>query len=795
MQNHYCFPKPNILLWILLILFLIFSQGIYAQKRIEIHVSPKGKSKNKGNFKSPLPDLAAALDKAKGLKLKNDKARNIEIIVHEGEYHLTKSLLISPDLSGLRIRGEGKVVLKGSRVLPKLDWKPYQNGIFTAKIESIEEISQLVVNDKVQVLARYPNYNEQGGHWQGHAADAIATERIAGWKNPIGAIVHAMHGYEWGDFHYKITGLKPDGSPILEGGHQNNRPAPMHPKYRMIENVLEELDSPGEWFLDQKSRFLYFFPEKNLDLNSARLEAVFLKNIIQIAGGFETPVRNVSIESLHIEHANRTIMEHYEPLLRSDWTIFSGGALFITGAENCLVQDCVFEGLGGNAIFLSGYNREISVNGNLIHDCGASGICFVGESAAVRSPSFQYNEFIPAAKMDTEFGPKAPFYPKNCIAANNLIYRTGRLEKQTAGIQIAMSMNITLLHNSIYEVPRAGINIGDGTWGGHLLAFNDVFDTVLESGDHGSFNSWGRDRYWHPDRRQLDSLSSVHPEWILLDAFQPTIIRNNRFRCDHGWDIDLDDGSSNYKIYNNLCLQGGLKLREGFYRTVENNVLVNNGFHPHVWFVNSGDIFRKNIVFMPHADILLNGWGKEVDFNLFADETALQKTKVKGVDAHSMAGNPLFRDAQNGDFSVLSGSKALQLGFVNFPMDSFGVQKSELKRLAKTPIIPALLLQNDATNANNPVQWLDYQVKTISTLGEQSAAGLGEMSGVLILEVPKETSTLLLKGDVIVGAEGDKISSFLDLQKAQQAVTWTKRINLLIIRNQLEMKILLDLEH
>ncbi len=46
---------------------------------------------------------------------------------------------------------------------------------------------------------------------------------------------------------------------------------------------------------------------------------------------------------------------------------------------------------------------------------------------------------------------------------------------------------------------------------------------------------------------------------------KPTVIlRNNRWRCDHGWDIDLDDGSTNYHIYNNLTLNGGIKLREGF---------------------------------------------------------------------------------------------------------------------------------------------------------------------------------------------------------------------------------------
>jgi hypothetical protein len=29
---------------------------------------------------------------------------------------------------------------------------------------------------------------------------------------------------------------------------------------------------------------------------------------------------------------------------------------------------------------------------------------------------------------------------------------------------------------------------------------------------------------------------------------------------------------------------------------VENNILVNNGYHPHVWYADSADVFRRNIV-------------------------------------------------------------------------------------------------------------------------------------------------------------------------------------------------------
>ena len=92
------------------------------------------------------------------------------------------------------------------------------------------------------------------------------------------------------------------------------------------------------------------------------------------------------------------------------------------------------------------------------------------------------------------------------------MFELGYVEKQSAGVQLSMCQGITVSHNTIYDVPRAGINISEGTWGGHIIGYNDVFNTVKESGDHGSFNSWGRDRYWHPNKRYL------------IQLWQPTLI-------------------------------------------------------------------------------------------------------------------------------------------------------------------------------------------------------------------------------------------------------------------------------
>jgi hypothetical protein len=65
--------------------------------------------------------------------------------------------------------------------------------------------------------------------------------------------------------------------------------------------------------------------------------------------------------------------------------------------------------------------------------------------------------------------------------------------------------------------------------------------------------------------------------------------RITRRSIGRGWDVDLDDGSSNYETYNNLFLRGGLKLREGFHRHVRKNIAVNNALYPHVWYANCGD--------------------------------------------------------------------------------------------------------------------------------------------------------------------------------------------------------------
>lgn len=795
------YASTNIIRFTLFILlgYYYLPNPVLAQQSADskrIYVSLHGNDRNPGTKAKPYVSPQAGINAASKLK-KEGFNGEIELILLPGKYHLDKPIQIHPEVSGtearpftIRAEIERNVSLSGAKLL-KLRWKKIERGLWKAEVPKELYFQELFADGNRLVRARYPNFDAHIAPFNGYAADAISPERTSAWKDPKGAIVHALHVGRWGGFHYRVLSKDSKGQLALEGGAQNNRPSKMHDTYRYVENVFEELDTALEWYLDKHTATLYYLPEAGKDPNKQTFEVPILENIITIMGTEANPVHDIKIQGIRYIHTAPTFMKTAEPLLRSDWTIYRQGAIKLEGALRCTISNSDFSDLGGNAVFISNYNQAVVIRDNLIERIGAGAINFVGGADAVRSPSFRYENFVAERDMDTIRGPKTNNYPTQCEANGNLIRHIGLIEKQVAGIQIAMASSIRIYHNTIYQVPRAGINIGDGTWGGHDIAFNDVFHTVLETSDHGAFNSWGRDRFWHPNRGQMDALVAKHPKWILLDAIKPTLIRNNRFQCDHGWDIDLDDGSSNYRIFNNLCLSGGLKLREGFYRMVYNNIMINNGFHPHVWFKDSHDVFRHNIVMQSHQDIQVKHWGDTVDYNFYTLRKDLEKDQRKGIEQHAVAIEDIkFKNPQIGDFNL----DGIQLkGYTDFDMSRFGVQAQRLEILSAKPKIPRITLAKE-NKEGELFDWKEGRFKSIETLGEQSAAGLPTIAGVLVVKLA-DSSTLykggLRIGDVIVSCQGEPIHTIRDFQTITKRDEYHTQITIDFYRNQVKQTLVI----
>lgn len=774
-----------------------------------IYVSTRGNDKWNGSEKKPVASLVRAQELARAY----GRDTSVEIVFEDGIYYLPGTVQFTgqdskdyPATVTLRARHEGKAVISGGQQI-RLDWKQEAGNIYVASVPAGMDIDQLYVAGLRQPMARFPN--AQPGKQRNvydtwvldHQAqpnpemDPLQPERIALWKNPEGGYVHAMHTALWGDMHWEIKGKNEDGTLQLEGGWQNNRPSGMHPLYRFVENIKEELDVPGEWYYDRSESKLYYMPLPEIDLDEAKVEIVRLKHLIEFNGTKENPVRGIHLQGLTFKHTARTFMENKEQLLRSDWTMYRGGAIVFNGAEECSVENCEFDHLGGNTIFVNNYNRYLTVRGCYIHHSGANGIVFVGDPDMVRSPLFRYGNQN-YETMDMTPGSLGDNYPQDCWVDDCLITMTGRDEKQTAPVQISMSQRIRVSHCSIYDVPRAGININEGTFGGHVIEFCDVFNTVLETGDHGSFNSWGRDRFWTPDVVTISDQVALHPDMQYWDVLEPNVLRYNRWRCDHGWDVDLDDGSSFYRIYCNLLLNGGLKMREGYDRVATNNIILNNSLHPHVWVRNSDDVFKHNIVFTAYQPAVMNSalgesdrWGKELDYNLFATgQAAMRKFAVHGADAHSVSADPLFVNPGQGDFRVRPESPAFKIGFRNFDMTDFGVKSEKLKKLARTPDIPEIVLQiQDEVSAE--YTWLGAVLKEVK--GEElSAYGAKFSQASMALDrVPAESEAYKLglrSGDLLLSFGGKEISTAASFKQLLEEYAG-KSGELLVMRNQKEM--------
>lgn len=56
-----------------------------------------------------------------------------------------------------------------------------------------------------------------------------------------------------------------------------------------VENILEELDSPGEWWFNRSDGSLYLMPNGTLDANSV-ISLPMLDTLVAINGSFQAPV-------------------------------------------------------------------------------------------------------------------------------------------------------------------------------------------------------------------------------------------------------------------------------------------------------------------------------------------------------------------------------------------------------------------------------------------------------------------------------------------------------------------------
>jgi len=263
------------------------------------------------------------------------------------------------------------------------------------------------------------------------------------------------------------------------------------------------------------------------------------------------------------------------------------------------IRNSKFERLDGNAVMVSGYNRNATIDENDFSFLGGNAVVAWGYTNETENSGFPYytpNTNHPKAGVDGTDGN----HPRFTRVSRNSAREVGLYEKQSSFFMSAKAAQTTIVGNVFFNGPRAGINYNDGFGGGDELSENLVFSTCRESGDHGPFNSWDRQPYLTTVRTGKPSMvmawRAIHHNFF-IDNYSPQEA------------VDNDDGSSFYRTHDNFFVYGAQGMKSDFGghdNHHENNIYayvgraLGTGVSP---LQNHSNLFANNKVFMTGIDV------------------------------------------------------------------------------------------------------------------------------------------------------------------------------------------------
>ena len=323
-----------------------------------------------------------------------------------------------------------------------------------------------------------------------------------------------------------------------EGGWQSGQGGSFGSEF-FVENVLELLDVPGEWFHDSETQTLYLHRNVSrdglddvADADTSEYIGAELESLIRIEGSQAEPVTDIDITGLVLKHTAADFMAPYEVPGGGDQSVHRGAAFYVEGAERVRISRCSFESLDGSAVIFSRYNRDSSVTDSDFSLLGSAAVIVLGEAKLIDGT--------------------AGNYPNRTLISGNVIRDGGVFSKNYLGGAIfqALGARSIIRGNIIYNTPRSCLTFNDNFGGGDLLESNIMFNCNRESSDTGNVYTYNRLPFLTNERDGSPSLTAAD-----------RIERYGLFIQNYGscWALDHDDGSSWYQDYSNVQVYAGAK--------------------------------------------------------------------------------------------------------------------------------------------------------------------------------------------------------------------------------------------
>ncbi|MHC4557241.1 MAG: right-handed parallel beta-helix repeat-containing protein [Planctomycetota bacterium] len=646
----------------------------------EIFVSTKGKDSNAGSMRNPFATLARARDEVRALR-KRGVIGPIAVSVMPGQYIVHKPLDLSTEDSGsalgpviYRARQKGTAVFYGGKQLEGFEAVTNKTILRRLPAESKDKVRQcnlkalgvedygrlevrgfaqppspptleLFVDGVPMTLARWPNKGfvgirkliKSGSKSAGESSVfEYDSDQHELWTDATDGWLFGYFHFLWADATIKIGKIDPSiktlttAEPYQYGGRgMSTRQGIQYYAF----NLLEEIDMPGEWYLERETGMLYLYPLSNPGKSTVEIGI--------LPGPMITmdKVSHVRFEGLAFDLAR------YNGIVARD-------------CSNCSFVGCTVSRMAGNGIMIHG-GKENRLIGCDIHTIGRRATEIIG-------------------------GNRATLTPGSHLVENCRIYNFGRIDRTyTPAIQLE-GVGHRVAHNLMYNGPSSAMRIEGND---HLIEFNEIHSMVQESDDQGAMELFRnptyrgvifRHNYFH-NIGKTGSETAVHGQAAIRfdDAISGMLVYGNVFyRCANGnfGAVQMNGGRDNL-IDNNIFIDCKQGISGGWYRGNGVWTSLREGQRPAGFYKNELYLSRYPEIAMMLDDPGINKLWRNVFYK--CGMVARRTAKIEMFQNGVFEKDPGFVNVKKGDFSLRNDAKVFEtMCFKPIPFDHIGLYES-----------------------------------------------------------------------------------------------------------------------
>ena len=474
----------------------------------EYYVATYGDSANVGSFNYPFSSIQQAANVM--------NAGDI-CYIRQGVYHENIKLESKDGSSGSPIvfsaYNDERVVLDGTVPINSA-WSIFNGNIWVAEIDY--DIWQLFVDYQEMVMARWPNaFFEDGSIWDKESNWAHGTIDLDENAYQNGMMIDNPHG----DISLENIGFNVEGATaILNVGsfktytreilnHNGNtfyyEPVDLwktkHHDY-FLENKIEFLDSPGEWFYDVDSSLVYFWAPNNADPNNLNIRGKVQSYAFEIIDSDYIEIRDLEFfgTTFKFENSDYSIIDHCNLVYPSCYKRMLGVVdtqpemSIFTSSSNCKVINSAFRFVDGSAL-------EMYSGNNTIENCYFYHIDYTATDLNGLMTTIQMGGSNNIFRRNTmhRMGASATLNPGNsAIIELNDMSDSGHMQSDGALVQcmVGQQPNVQIRYNWLHDTEKFGARFdgeGDG-YGGHMhhnVIWNVQGGIMVKGYNHNIYNN------------------------------------------------------------------------------------------------------------------------------------------------------------------------------------------------------------------------------------------------------------------------------------------------------------------